>query len=228
MPQALGLRKRKKQKTYPLIEILGPMDCGKRVIGSLVSKRIFGTFIPFPVYSVNSMTGRALMYKLHTDPRALEENPEWWANMSLAHLQEFKIKIEVAREVGPVVVSNYLLAFRLWFRALDLEPRSGLHSLPEPNIGFKLQNLSLQFTDLALTATNFSLEFLTNLKKALYFAGDRRIVSVEDEDCKSKFTYVEANRVSMRITEHLHKKYKLEINPLQLYTSDSFIPKKDR
>ena len=121
MTKIHGLRSKKKKENI-LIEILGQIDCGKKEIGDLVAKKLGATYLSFPLlFNLDSPTASILRNALIHSPRVLEANPQWWAHIYMAHLQEVKDKINAALEHGPVVVTNYVMAFRVWARAASFD-----------------------------------------------------------------------------------------------------------
>jgi hypothetical protein len=217
--------KEKPEKKHPLIEILGPIDIGKTPIAQLVAKRLKGTFIPFPVLDPSTITGRGLLASLTTMTRSLEAHPHWWAHIYAANLYEQKSKIEDCLAKGPVVVTNYTVAYKLWMNILGVNTDGFVGDMPAPNSTFYLYGDPITPTN--RPKFDFSPELNIRMKRALTYTPDIRARRIILTDYYSPFTHVFINNICVSITSCLRDKFGCKVDEKELYLADAFLKKKD-
>lgn len=218
--------KEKPEKKQPLIEILGPIDIGKTPIAQLVAKRLKAKFIAFPILDPSTITGRGLLASLTTMTRSLEAHPHWWAHVYIANLYEQKSKIEAALLEGPVVVTNYIISYKLWMGSLGVSTDGFFSELPVPNAGYLLSGDPIVPTN--KPKFDFSPEMVLKIKKVLSTSSDVRIRKIHFSDFYSQFTHAHINNICVAITNNLQERFGCKIYEKELYLSDAFIRKKDR
>lgn len=203
--------KTKKKSTYPLIEIIGQVDCGKKEIAELVAKKINGKYFSFPfLFNLESQTATILRQNMLNQPRVLENSPHWWIHIYAAHMYEYKKLIEMYLEIGPVVVTNYVMSFRVWARALniDIDNYSGFTAgLPQPNCAFSIvgeKNIGYRNLDI-----DFSPALTLSIDRAIHFLSDKRVLKKIDGIVKGQGKVTSFNQAAEKICSILEKKYKL-------------------
>ena len=212
MSKIYGLKTKK--KTFPLIEILGQVDVGKKEIADLVSRKLSGTVLSFPfLFNLDSPTARILRASLIHYPRKLEANPMWWAHIYAAHLYEYKKQIEIALEHGPVVVTNYVMSFRVWARAASIDIDSYFDGftagLPQPNCAFSIigeKNEGYRNLDI-----DFSPSLILSIDRAMHFLSDKRVLKKIDGIVKGQPKTFSFNQSAEKICNILERKYKLHV-----------------
>lgn len=217
--------KDKPEKKFPLIEILGPIDVGKTFVAQLVARRLGAPFIPFPVLDPSTITGRGLLASLTTMARSLETYPQWWAHIYAANLYEQKTRIEAALMVGPVVVTNYTTAFKIWMNLLGVSIQGYVTEMPMPNASFCLYGDPIVSTN--RPKFDFSPEFCFRIKKSLgsLVPGTARRVLLTD--FYSSYTHCYINNIVVAITENLRERFNCKVDSKELYSADCFLKKKD-
>jgi hypothetical protein len=224
-PQILGV-KRKLAKPYPLIEILGPIDIGKKKIASLIARRLLGVHFSFPTFSTKSSTSMALFERYTKDTVFLENNPQWWAHIYIANLYESLEVIKSSLEKMPVVVTNYVFSYKAWNSSLGVDMAHFLDGftvdLPQPNIGYCLDGPTIESAD--NLDVNLSYYFKETYRKSILASRDKRIKHLKI--APSKFIHMACNRTAMAITDDLKQKYNLPINETELANHLMFTSKK--
>ncbi len=223
----LGLPK--KDKEYPIIEIMGPMDVGKTYIAKLVARRINGMHVSFPVLDTSTMTGRALLSALSRSPRGLESSPEWWAHIYIANVYEQMNKLKEINSKMPLVITNYVLSYRIWMKATGVDMAHFLKgftiNLPQPNVAYSIIGENPVPQD--RPTFDFSPEFVLRVQRGMSNPVDKRVNRVILSNTESKFVHVSVNSAACSITQDLKNRYKLRINETALYTRDEFLKKGD-
>jgi hypothetical protein len=229
----LGMKNRKVKKPV-IIELLGPIDVGKKYIAQLVARRINGTFISFPkIFSPDDFQNGVsphLIKLLTSSPKQLERNPEWWAHLYIASIYEYKQTIEKAVLEGPVILTNYINSYRIWMKSIGLENFNQSFSgftknLPKPNIIYYVNGEAWKQPNTNLNI-NLSPEVVFKINSSLKFTCNTGARKVDLDWFDSKFTHAAINKTSKLITNDLKKNFKLDVNELVLYTSENFLPKK--
>jgi hypothetical protein len=215
------------KKTFPLIEIIGPVDCGKTQLATLVARRLFGKFISFPSISPFSPTGRELLQRLTNNPRALEENYEWWAHMYCANLYEQKAVIASTLECMPVIITNYTKSFKYWMMASGWGNSATLTAfttnLPTPNLYFSVDMEEWKRPN--HPQIDFSTSLKSKISSNINSHIEQNIIKVKRSTQTKK--YMELNELATFITRKADEKYDLAINENQLYNINTFMKKKD-
>lgn len=218
MSQVLNLKKEKHQN--PIIEISGAIDLGKTPIAQLIAKRIAATYISFPLLDPYSPTGRILLASLNNDPKKLEKNPNWWAHLYAANLYESKDKIAEAQARGPVVITNYTHAFKIWFNAFGLNVQSYVNTLPATAVEYILTGHD-QFPSLK-PKFDFSLTTKESIKDSFLRSRMKKAVRVPLENFYHRAQHAYANNIACAITTNIKRKFHLEVDELMLYKPDIF------
>jgi hypothetical protein len=217
--------KEKLPKPNPLVEIIGPIDIGKTPIAHLVARRVKGTFIPFPVLDPTTLTGRGLLSSLATGAKALEQNPHWWAHIYAANMYEQVSRIKNALTHGPVIVTNYTMAYRLWMRALGVDTTAFTSNLPVPNLAYILCGEQIAPTDRPIF--DFSYEFVQRIRRGMFTNTSPFARKIVLSDFESKWTHTYVNNICTAISSNLRTKYSCKVNEKELYTTESFMQKKE-
>lgn len=217
--------KPRQTKEIPLIEIMGPIDVGKTVVAQLVARRLQATLLTFPILDPYTMTGRALLASLTNSPKGLESNSQWWFHIYAANLYEQQQKIKTALESGPVVVTNYIFAYRIWAKAMGLDISSFTVGLPDPDIAYLLSGNEVVPTD--RPKFDFSPEFVSRIRRGIMHPADSRIYKVNLQEVHSKFYHMTINNAACTITDHVQEKFDCSVMEDALFTQDCFLRKKD-
>ncbi len=217
--------KPKPKHPYPLIEIMGPLDIGKTPVAKLVARRLSSTSIPFPVLDPSSLTGRGLLTSLASVSKELESTPDWWAHIYAANLYEQVEKIEYALMLGPVVVTNYVMAYRIWMKALGVDISNFTRNIPEPSVAYLLKGDPI--VPIARPKFQLSIELILKIQRLMNFSIDSRVRKVSLSDFQHKFTHIHVNNICMSITSDLKERFGCWVDERELYTLDSFLKKKD-
>lgn len=219
MPRLWGA-KPDEPETPPIIELVGPIDCGKRAIGELVASRIGGVFISLPVLNPLRPVGKALFTGLVQTPQALELQPGWWCHLYAAQLYEMTEEITKVLDSGrPVIVTNYLISFRIWAAALGIDSLKGwTKDLVEPRLAYGVVGEPCPTNGNVPHA--FSEGFIDRVNKRLRHPYDRRVIHLQISETEQWHTAI--NSVAEKITENLHLKYGVEINKKHLYPKNHF------
>lgn len=219
MPRLWGAKPEEREPP-PVIEIVGTVDCGKRVIGELVAARIGATFISLPVLNPSRPVGKALLSGLLQNPQVLEERPEWWCHLYAAQLYEVKHEISRALSSGrPVIITNYLISFRLWAGAMGLSSLRGwTKGLPEPRIAYGLRGLPCPTN--GNIPVNFSEDFLFKVNSRLRNPGDKRVIRLSVSE--SEQWHKALNSTAEQISTDLHLRYGVEVSSNILLSKDHF------
>lgn len=220
----LNLKKKEDQVKFPLIEILAPIDCGKTPIAKLVARKLSGYYFSFPVLDPQSMTGRILLTSLVNNVEAIEAQPHWWSHIYAAHLYEQKEKLESLLEEGPVVVTNYTLAYRAWMNSLGLDMTTNLaaftQNLPKVNLAIAL-NSYIQFPS-TQPKFNFSFNLKNRISSSIQKLADSRVYKVRNEDVDAPYLFQRANKLCSRIAALAALRYNLEVDEKCFYDKNSF------
>lgn len=216
-------------KTGPLIEIVGPPDCGKRLVGAQIARKLGGRFFSFPTLNVLSATGGALLSLLVNHPQELESNPEWWSHIYAANLFEMRGQLLDALNQGPVVVTNYIQGFKIWAEVAREEDKRTLWGyttgLPAPNTVLHL------WGDTWESPGNFKVHLSQSLQMRLRSAYQRSAVHQKftllwEEE---KYRHLVLNKCVTAMCNHLKTKYPtLEINPFIQFAYTDFMKKRDQ
>lgn len=216
-PKILGIDKAK--RTFPLIELIGPVDIGKRYIAKLVASKLLGYQVGFPVLDQNSITGSAILAASTSSEGSMETLPHWWAHIYAAHLLEYGDYLKRLLKERPVIVTNYILSYRYWNSATGAksisERTEGIFpDLPIPQKGYSIIGAksedfpgNLQFP--------ISETFKIRLRVGMHRALDGRIVKVHTNPEDSLHTYV--NQTAKSITDDICQHFKLKQNPFAMY-----------
>lgn len=226
-PKIWGV-KPKTPARLPLIEITGYPDTGKRLIADLVAKKLKGVALNFPVFDVTSFTGRALIVAIRRQPEKLIENPHWWAHLYAANLYEKIKEIDQYRADLPLIVTNYVTAFKIWARAAigkpDLNLKSFTLDLPEPNLVYSV--LGDPWETPGNVPFNLSTELLLHIRAGMRTVGDKRVKIAVSKD-ELKYRHTQINDVASLIANDVSKKYSLPINDSYEFTKE-MLPLKGR
>lgn len=212
-------------KKHPIIEIIGNIDIGKTPVAQLVARRLKATYIPFPVLDPTSLTGRGLLTTLTQNARELERNPHWWSHIYSANMYEQVSRIEEANESGPVVVTNYTMAYRMWMKTLGVNIENFTAHLPEPNVAYVLYGEQIVPTSRPIF--NFSSEYIQKIKRNVAIINDPRVKKLVLSDFYSLYRHVYVNNICVAITTNVKEKYGCYVDEKELYSLNSFIMKKD-
>lgn len=218
--------KEKSPKPYPLIEIMGSLDIGKTTVARLVARRLEATYVAFPVLDPYTLTGRALLASLTKTPKGLESNGLWWAHIYAANLIEQQDRITEALKTGPVVVVNYLWAFRIWMGILGIRVNEFTFTLPSPDIGYVLFGPEPIPTD--RPKFDFSIDFTTKLSRSMSHPKNQKTIKVLLSEFAHTSTHIYVNNISAAITASVDRRFKCGVNEFEVYTSKDFLKKKDR
>lgn len=216
------------KELFPLIEITGQPDIGKKLISSLVANKLHGHCIHFPTLKAESFTGRALLFSLAKQADALEKNVEWWAHIYAANLYESKYNIEGLRRDGPVIVLNYTTAFRTWSKAAGFSSREKLKNftagLEEPSVIYSLHGDHWEAP--GNFPNRFSSALLSRISLSMRMLGDKRVkIASYDEDVK--FRHLQINEAASTIANDIASRYNLPIDDNKEYSMNSLPLKKD-
>lgn len=202
---------------YPIIEILGPIDSGKKPVAQLVARRLVGTFRPFPVMNPTRPVGQALFNGILSHPEQLEAAPHWWAHLYAAELYEHQAELERLQAMGPVIVTNYLISFRIWARAAGIPSLQGWTSgLPEPRVAYSL--VGPAWPAPGNIPLKFSPELVERVNLAMVRPADKRVRKVEIDH--EKMPHLFLNKAAAEITSDLHSRYSLPVQESILYQKD--------
>ena len=216
------LNLKEKEQTYPLIEILAPIDAGKTGVAKLVSKRLYGNFIAFPILDPRTSTGRALLSSLTTNLRELERSPDWWAHVFAAHLYEHRDKIIALRSIGPVFVTNYLTAYRVWMRQLGTEVNGFVSGLPRPSLCYNLYGASLPPTPNSMHL-DFAPDFKHRIKRSFAAVAGRNTIRVPVPAFAHDRPYSFYNSICASISSDIALRFSLEHLETEFYKHSDFI-----
>lgn len=217
--RVVGLKER--HSTYPLIELCGPINCGKFWTAKLLSSKLFGSFLSFPNTDFKSFTARTLFHYYVNDPSYLEKYPSWWVKLYSAHLTEYQDLIIHSLKKGPVVVTNYVNSFRAWSSALGINHSSQFNSLTfdliKPNT--RLYLLGPSWSNNSSTVNpEFSDELAVSISNGIRRSQGFK-VDLEEVPIKQKHAAI--NKAAHSFLEHLRTKYPdLKTTDFPQYTSD--------
>lgn len=224
-PNIVGLKKVVEEVEFPLVEITGQIDCGKKSIASLVAKRIYGTHLTFPCLSPESFTGRALLAALSAQPRDLELNPGWWFHLYAANLFEFKDTLDRLTKIMPVVVTNYLIGMRAWANSTGLDMTHFLKGfsagLPAPVKAYSI--VGEAWDSPGNFKVNFSPEYQLRVNKSLSALTDKRVTKIQMPYGLPRFDQL--NTICKTISADIDSRYKTGVNAHALYSHTDFLGK---
>lgn len=167
----------KEPKPFPLIEIVGPIDCGKKTLATLVARRLSGTTFIFPVLDMSTPLGKALTSAIISHPIAAEGLPGWWCHLYAAALYEQSHFLTGLKGIKPLVTVNYVVAARLWAKAAGLKNLKGwTYGLPEPDITYTL--VGPKWQNPGNIPVNFSEEFKARVDRSLAHPTDKRALRI--------------------------------------------------
>ena len=225
-PQMLSLPSRK--TPYPLIEIVGQIDCGKKYMSQMLASKIGGYSLNFPLLGSDTPISNLLLKTLAQCPEKLEANPHWWIHVYIANIYESKKLIENLLKEMPVITVNYINAFRVWSKCLGLNmpqfingftvdlPKTdrvyclGLDSWTQPHTNMKV-NLSYGLT------TKFNRSILATAKQHAHL--------IRMSDTEDKFRHIMFNKALLSICLDLKADFGVEYNDLIKFTQSYFAPK---
>jgi len=214
---------KERQSNYPLIEIAGPIDSGKKHLSQMVASKIGAYVLNFPLFGADSYTANILLKTLTNNPEELEINPEWYIHLYVSHLYESKNLINNLLKEMPVVVTNYTGAFRVWSTCLNINMKQFMAgftvNLPKPTRSYCI-NTKLFSDNLNI---KLSSEFIRKYNKNILGTINKTAKSVIVED--SKFLRVQFNNALDVICSDLKKNFDLEINDMINFDSRFFAPK---
>lgn len=199
-----------KPQKYPLIELGGFVDVGKRHTACLVATRLMGHVLEFPIFNaMGSVPGTALLAAVSTRADELVENPQWWAHLYAANLYEHKPALMQRLAEAPCVVVNYTNSFRLWTKTSTL--RHNTHTslegfvdgLPKPDMFFLLKGKS--WNPPGNTPQGFDDAFLQRLHFRM--SCNRTAQHVQMDDYESKFRHVQINSAAEHIVRQVLRVY---------------------
>jgi len=200
---------------YPIIEITGVPDCGKKLIAELVAKRISAKVIHCPYLDVQSFTGQAILHTVINNPKQLEVEPYWWCHVYAANLQEVRKMIKAYQKISPVVITNYTTGFSLWSKAMGVSNLIGFYKdLPFSNLAIGLHGAYWE-TPGNIT-NNFSLRFHSNLEFHVRKRCEPKYKKVEMG--KSKKMWEEFNIAATEITSIIKERFGLHVEEGYLFT----------
>lgn len=209
----LVLGRQKEVRThYPVLEITGNVDIGKRVIASLVSKRLGAALYYFPNLDVTTHTGRTLLTTLSSKPDYLEKNPYWWLHISIANYLEKTAEIQEVCTKRPVVVCNYTSAMRGWFRGLNIEKHEFwalTRCLKKPDKTYCIVSPAPICRSTNMTF-NHSEELIREVNKYFTMRGEydtKNTVTMRINPEDFKYTYQAVNSMALAISRHAKLEY---------------------
>lgn len=202
---------------WPVFEVFGAADVGKKLVAELVAKRLGGYCVHLPCLDLQSFTGRALLHAIAHQAPLLEREPHWWAHLYAANMHEQRGRIEALREHGPVVVVNYMWGFRTWMRAAGVESLDGFFGrLPEPLHGYSLVGHGWQ------TPGNLNLSFsatlLNKVQRASAMGPGKKTTVVKVQEGRPNELWRAMNRAAMDVCASIRERYRLDVDEGQLYT----------
>jgi hypothetical protein len=116
----------------PCIELAGLPNTGKNIVGRALANRFGGTFLSFPNFSLDTVTG-PLLLKLYSTKESDYINPVVWQLLFAANINESRETL--LNHKGPIFCANYLTSFRKFSIGIMEYNRAKLFpDLPEPKI----------------------------------------------------------------------------------------------
>jgi hypothetical protein len=200
---------------FPIFEITGVPDCGKKLVAELVAKRLGGYCVHFPLLDTDSFTGFALLHSITTHPQELEQEPLWWVHLYCANLQERREYLQNLRRLAPVIVTNYMTGARIWARAVGVEKLSGFFGqLPPTRRAYGLYGAKWETP--GNLKNSFTPSFLSRLELGVKRRMDGQYTPILMQNTGK--TWEAVNKAAQEITEDINKRYGLEIDEGQLYS----------
>lgn len=232
MSLVLG-RKKEVRTNYPVLEITGNVDIGKRVVANLVSKRLGAALYYFPNLDITTHTGRTLVSTLTSKPEMLEANPYWWLYISTANILEKHAEIQEVRTTRPVVVCNYTSSMRGWFRALGIDANQ-FWAVTRP-----LKKADKTYCIVSETpickSTNMSFNHSPELIKEVnwYFSirgtyDTKNTVTLHIDPTIFKYAYQAVNKMSSTISNHAKREYHIKEYSNFTMSPNTVISQKDK
>jgi hypothetical protein len=216
---------KKKPELYPIFEIMGTVDCGKKLVAELVAARLTGSCIQLPVFDLTSYTGRALLQTLTSNPENLELNPYWWAHIYAANIHEQYLKIQKLREQGPVIITNYTSSFKVWMGIAGVYDLSSYFGpLPEPLHTYSLLGSEIETsTNLSV---NFSKRFKERINKGVKRPPGKKFSLINIQKNTNGKYWDSLNESTKLITKDIKERYNLIVQEGFLYNSTLTITRK--
>lgn len=208
----------------PIVEIIGPVDCGKKAVAQLLARQLRGAYLSFPNLDLSSGSGRALFERIVTEPAWLEAHPDWWGHQSLCGMLERLDEIESHRAVRPLIVTNYLAAAGIWMRAAGGPPnlQGWAGPLPQPDYVFALDGEA--WANPGNVPAQYSPELLERVNALLAKPGDRRIIRIPLAP-GHRMRHTSINDGTENIASLLHLKCGLQWQRIE-YDRDDFARRK--
>ena len=218
-PRLLGVPA-KPEKTFPLIELIGTIDSGKKAVAQLLSRMLGGIHIEFPNLDLDSDVGRSLFSKLLNSPDWLEENPYWWVHMQCCGLLERREELELHLKSRPVVVTNYVTSTRIWAKAsAEITSLAGwTPSLPQPDEVFSI--VGEPWSNPGNIPNHFSEELMARVNLLMSHPRDIKVITMNVLPGR-RMRHNSINDVTKNIATQLHLKYGLTVNTFG-YDRESF------
>ena len=187
----------------------------------LVARKISATFFAFPVLNPLDPIGNVLFTSLLKDPAYLEKSPDMWAHLYAGMLMSYRDRIKEALETGPVVTTNYMSAFRVWYSA-SAGSKSLASWFPDLPVSDMKYNITGQpYPWHGNIPTQFS-EELTNRINMGMIHYPKRLTPRFDLGGPEKLMHLTLNRVSATIANEIYLKYKTPLEEFHCYEREDY------
>lgn len=202
--EVLNLTERKPLR--PLIEIFGSIDCGKAMIVKLVARMLGCPALYLPVLTAGTATSTVMLSKGPMIDHHLTHNPEWWQLLAMAHIFEHREILE--QRTGPLIVTNYLVGWRTWSRALGINHQGYIsEKLPEPSYVYKVTGKELHHPGMMRFAGNALLKRKIN---STILRANRKLMH-HVPLVENRYRHISINETAKIIAHDIARRYKLDI-----------------
>lgn len=207
-------------RNYPLIEICGQIDSGKRFIAQMVARRIAAKVIYLPHLSQLSPITKAVLAGM-SNPDSIVKNPAQWCHLYGAQIYEVKELIEHTLTQRPVIVTNYTNGFRGWIQGLGVKYRDSYgwcEGLPRPNKCFVI--LGEKWSSPTNIGPQLPSSTEGSINMTFHRLGGDHIRKIWIEKTTPSRRTDAINQAVIEISKDISSAYKIKENPLMLYTKE--------
>jgi len=112
-----------------IIELYGSINCGKKILGTYLAKKLRVPFFGLPNFSIYDLDFEFFRL-IKNRPDILLSNPDKWVSLYRSFLLQYHKKIQEKSKTSIVVTTNYLRSLKFYSQICEEQHWKGIDSVP--------------------------------------------------------------------------------------------------